>query len=228
MNVMLLWALLSMAPQEPPAPANHVAVVQQAKADLEAAGVDLSDHNDTTPCGPFQITALAAWRLRAEGAGLFSKAGGTRCEWPEGSGHFYTKDVIAYASGWIVDVVGGGATDHEATWFNYPYNAADLARYVPAFEMTVPGQTDPGPIVVPPANGDLDALLSLLGEHDAKLSSLRAYIEAQVAALRAEHAAALEQGAVIGDKVTGSTWSMVLKYVVLPALTALGAKYGLK
>ena len=66
------------SPGNPPGGGSHPdrsAVVAQAKADLDAAGHDLSG-----PCGAFSITHRAAWRMRGEGAGLLYKPGGNNCQ----------------------------------------------------------------------------------------------------------------------------------------------------
>lgn len=79
-------------------------VVQAAKDELEARGVDLSG-----PCGAFAIVELAAWRLRDEGAGLLDKPGGNNCQG-------FATDIIAYPDGEIYDVLVGAGDTNGASW----------------------------------------------------------------------------------------------------------------
>ena len=65
---------------------NQSGAVASAKADLIAAGVDIT----TNPCGPFEITNLAAFRLGGN-YGLLDKPGGNQCDG-------YAIDIIAVKS----------------------------------------------------------------------------------------------------------------------------------
>lgn len=98
------------------------AVVAQAKADLEAAGHDLSG-----PCGAFSIVKLAAFRMGG-GAGLLDKPAGNNCEG-------YATDIIVYPDGKHYDVLVGGGETNGPSWQDA--GTVDPSRYRPAVD---PGQ----------------------------------------------------------------------------------------
>ena len=86
-----------------------VAIVQQVKAELEAAGVDLSG-----PCGAFKITHRVGWRLRHQGWGFVAKR-------PEQNGCTinsgrYGVDVLAQQTGTCVDILINSETDNDPAW----------------------------------------------------------------------------------------------------------------
>lgn len=96
---------------DPPAPQpsdhpNNSGTVIQAKADLIAAGIDISG-----PCGAFQIVKLVAWRLTsAEPAiGLVTKDGGNNCDG-------YSTDNVMYNDGSVFDILGDGGGANSPQW----------------------------------------------------------------------------------------------------------------
>jgi hypothetical protein len=93
-------------------------VIRQAKADLLAAGIDLRG-----TCGAFQITELAAWRMRADGAGLLVKTSGDNCRG-------FSKDVICFADGTGYDVLVDAGGENVPTWQRKDDNFA--AGWAPA------------------------------------------------------------------------------------------------
>jgi hypothetical protein len=95
--------------------ANHTDVVEAVKNELTANGVDLSG------CGAFEIVKRVAWQLRDEGAGLLSKPDGYNC------GGF-ASDIIAYPSGFIFDILGGGGETNNPQWLKQ--GEVDPSRYV--------------------------------------------------------------------------------------------------
>lgn len=95
--------------------AGYVAII---KARLQAAGVPLGG-----PCGAFEITKRVAWDLRHSGAGLLSKPSGNQCDG-------YASDIIAYADGRIVDILGDGGSSNTPQWV--PGEDVDAARWRPA------------------------------------------------------------------------------------------------
>ncbi len=140
-------------------------VVAQAKADLQAHGVDLSG-----ACGAVKITNLAAWRLRPQ-YGLLHKAGGNRAilkadgscltgeqsSDPEG---YATDYVIDRATGFGFDLLGDGGGANNPQWAG-PEDAPDMvsrnwanfrepldpAGYMPTSGPIIP---TPGPFPGPP------------------------------------------------------------------------------
>lgn len=114
------------APAGGGAPRNHPdrsAVVAQAKADLEAAGHDLSG-----PCGAFAIVKLAAFRMGG-GAGLLDKPAGNNCEG-------YATDIIVYPDGKHYDVLVGGGETNGPSWQDA--GTVDPSRYRPAVDPGAP------------------------------------------------------------------------------------------
>jgi hypothetical protein len=115
-------------------PAQHADksnVIAQAKSELQAAGKDLSG-----PCGAFSIVELAAWKMRAEGAGLLDKPAGNNCKG-------FATDIIAYADGHIYDVLGASGETNDPAWMDD--GVVEASRYRPAH--------DPNFVTVPPVDG---------------------------------------------------------------------------
>ena len=90
----------------------------QVKDWLRKQGVDL-----TGPCGAFAITKRVAWGLRGTGAGLLSKPAGNNCEG-------FATDIIAFADGRIVDILGDGGNANIPGW-NHG-EPVDATRFRPA------------------------------------------------------------------------------------------------
>ncbi len=110
-------------------------VVAQAKAELEAAGADLSG-----PCGAFKITNLTAQKLRL---GILDKPAGNNCQG-------YATDIVMERSGqaWDCLIDGGGA--NTPAWNQI--DPVDASRYRdPIGSPTVPPVEPPVPPVTPPA-----------------------------------------------------------------------------
>jgi hypothetical protein len=102
--------------------ADQSEIVAEAKAELEAAGKDLSG-----PCGAFSIVKLAASRMSG-GAGVLSKPSGNNCDG-------FATDIIAFPDGRIYDVLVGGGEANGPAWQDD--GTVDPARYRLAPE---PGQ----------------------------------------------------------------------------------------
>lgn len=81
--------------QSPSVSRNFASVVAQAKAQLEADGVDLSG-----PCGAFQITRLSAQLIGGD-CGLLAKPSGNNCDG-------FAVDIHLYRDGFHYDVIGDG------------------------------------------------------------------------------------------------------------------------
>jgi hypothetical protein len=97
---------------------NHLDTVTQAKADLVAAGEDLSGS-----CGAFKVTSLVASRLAGSGeaAGTLKKTTGDNC-----SGH--SVDIICYGNGALYDILINAETDNTPAW-NFVGIVDDITRY---------------------------------------------------------------------------------------------------
>jgi hypothetical protein len=94
---------------------DHLDLVQQVKADLEARGVDLRG-----PCGAWAITSRVVWALRTEGAGALEKLTGSNC-----AGR--AADIVCFASGQIVDILGDAGGANTPIW--QPADPVDPARW---------------------------------------------------------------------------------------------------
>lgn len=151
-------------------PIDHTETVATAKADLERAGVPL-----TGPCGAFRIVQLAAWRLRASGAGLLTKNSGNNCEG-------FAVDIIAYGDGSIFDVLGDGGGENKPQ--SIEQEPVDPTRYHAAFlgallQAVVEGNSPPpqppppSPMPVPP-----DAAVSLLASLERIVTALEQTVTA--------------------------------------------------
>lgn len=99
-------------------PGPHPSYIAECKDFLEQSGLDLSG-----PCGAFLITKMAAWGLRATGAGLLSKPSGNNCDG-------YATDIICYRDGRIIDVLGDGGNANTPNWNEV--EPIDPSRYRPA------------------------------------------------------------------------------------------------
>jgi hypothetical protein len=81
-------------------------IVEQAKADLVAAGFDISGND-----GAFLITMEAASRI--PGAGVLDKPNGNHAGF---RGASYAVDIIAFPDGRIVDVLADAGLESRPTW----------------------------------------------------------------------------------------------------------------
>lgn len=120
-------------------PIDHTETVATAKADLERAGVPL-----TGPGGAFWIVQLAAWRLRASGAGLLTKNSGNNFEG-------FAVDIIAYGDGSIFDVLGDAGGENKPQ--SLEQEPVDPTRYHAPFLGAVVGAVvngNPLPPQTPP------------------------------------------------------------------------------
>lgn len=148
-------------------PLDGTAAVQKAKDDLHAIGVQTENAG---PCGAFQIVNLAAQRL---GAGVLYKPDGNHCEWPAGSGHFFSVDIVAFRNGQIFDALIASEVENRPAWQNA--GLVDPTRYRdPVVSAPVPiPDVPPGPgTTCPPA--DTNVLLARLAVLEGKLDALAA------------------------------------------------------
>lgn len=125
-----------------------IEVVKRIKAELEAAGVNLSG-----PCGAFEITNRVALAL---GAGVLEKTGGNNCRGR-------SVDYIVFAAGPAYDILGdaGGANIPQFNQDNDP--ALLLRRRTPfAVAATGPGETPPQPAEPNDLAGVLTAVVARL------------------------------------------------------------------
>lgn len=144
-------------------PANGTSTVAQAKQELNAAGVQ-TEH--TGPCGAFQITNLAAQKLNA---GILDKPSGNHCEWPAGSGHFYSVDTVIYRNGRAFDVLVASEEQNGPSWQEGP--TLDPSRYRDPVVAAGPVPTPPAP-TCPPA--DNAAVLAKLAQLETAINALAA------------------------------------------------------
>jgi hypothetical protein len=161
--VSVLLALLVAAPVWAQAERD---VVARAKADLVSRGVDLSGE-----CGAWQITRLAAWRLRETGAGLLEKRTGAQCQG-------FAVDVIAFPDGRTFDVLIDGGQTNGPDWRQHlPHDPAVASRWRPAPESGDAGSASGGGSVPPAQTVDLSGVYSRLESIRAEQESLYAQIE---------------------------------------------------
>lgn len=178
-----------------------IEVVQKVKADLERAGVDLSG-----PCGGFQITKRAAWRLRKSGAGLLSKPAGNNCDG-------FSVDYIVFQESFGVrgvDCLGDAGGENRPQWSDNGVDPALAGRWVaPSYPGDLfpaepddddelpsqPGQPAPGQ----PQAGDLEARLSDLEERVASLLSTLAALSSEVSNTHAAVSAAVSAAQFAGN-----------------------------
>jgi hypothetical protein len=134
-----LFAMLALLIAAPAYAQPERDIVARAKADLIARGVDLSGE-----CGAFQITRLAAWRLRETGAGLLSKTSGAQCQG-------FAVDVVAYADGRTFDVLIDGGQANGPDWRQHlPHDPAIAPRWRPPIDPGDTPGTGGGQVVVQP------------------------------------------------------------------------------
>lgn len=218
--VVLLSSVSAFAQQD------HTSTVAQAKAILVAQGVDL-----TTPCGAWAITDLAAWLLRAEGAGILDKPTGNQCKG-------YGVDVIIYKSGKCFDVLVDSTGANTPAW-NELEGGCDVTRWRAPIDLTTvtppteppcppcpacpscpPCPACPPPPVCPPCDGTsvtcvgLVELQSRVIELQGKLDALAQQERLGTEAVRADIKAHRD--------AVASVWKKVLMYVVPSLLGALG------
>lgn len=156
---------------------NHIAAVERAK--------ELNDHLE----GRAQACAIAAqvaWDLRLHGWGHVVKVGAQNgCEGPQF--RHAIDAVVMKDTGACIDFLVSVETDNIPAWnpCSAPFMDPALWR-APYKPEDAPGTpTDPDP--ANPPSGDLEAVLSLLGEFQAstnrKLADLEAVIKAHAAAV---------------------------------------------
>lgn len=128
-------------------PISRVDVVRAVKARVVQT-IDLT--HGPGECGRFEITKRVAWALRHEGVGLLLKTGAqNKCnEENSTDSPGYGVDVLMYADGVVVDILGGG---HEGPntplWLVNPV-PAPLSSWRPPFH---PGDdAPPSPPPTPP------------------------------------------------------------------------------
>lgn len=146
---------------------SHPDTVAQAKAELLASGADLSG-----PCGAFKIVNLAAWKLKAEGAGLLDKPSGNNCQG-------FATDIIAYQQGGqtaIFDVLIDGGGANTPTWNRVDPVAFD--RWRPPLPVLGTPPPDPPPPSNPPV--DLSPILSRLDAIEHRLETSEVSVRALI------------------------------------------------
>src|SRR5207247_1744062 len=133
---------------------DHRGTVEAVKAQLQAAGTPTSG-----ACGAFNIAARVAWQLRAEGAGVLDKKccdgngnfygvgenSPTHCEFPVGSGHYFSSDIVIYPDGLHYDILSDAGGLNGPQW-NLVGPIDDISRYRAAID---PGDTAPIPVPQP-------------------------------------------------------------------------------
>lgn len=127
-------------------PTNRLDVVRAVKARL-APTVDFT--HGPGECGRFEITKRVAWALRGEGVGLLLKTGAqNKCnEENSTDSPGYGVDVIMYADGVVVDILGGGSEGpNTPLWLVNPV-PAPLSSWRSSFD---PGDGPVSPLPTPP------------------------------------------------------------------------------
>ena len=172
-------------------------VVQKAKADLQAQGVDLSG-----PCGAFRITNLVAWRLRPA-YGFLVKKGGNRaivradgsCVNGDNPGDGYATDYLINRTTFFgYDILGDGGGANVPQDFNTPETDPDMvnrnrANFAEPFDWgIVVGPHDPPPpppatVDLGPVNARIDALQNRANALEANLATLDRTLQATRAIL---------------------------------------------
>ncbi len=215
-NVIVALALL-LCVSRPVWAQNHTATVVEVKSALVSANVDLSG-----PCGAFAITGRVAYVLRAEGFGLIAKNPGQNgCETVQGR---FAVDALALSDGTAFDILINAETQNTPAW--QLTGATSPANWRAPFEMPFPGVEPPHPQPTPD-NPDHDVIIALMGDLQKQMTEFRTWAETEIASVRAENKALYEKATKIDLSTKGSTFETVLRYVVIPVATALGAKYGL-
>jgi hypothetical protein len=103
---------------------NYVTLVQAAKAEIVARGVDV----DATECNRFQITKLAASRMAA----IDPDVGLLATNPPHNNCDGYAVDVVCWKDGVIVDILGKGNEGPNTPLWQENANPVDPARWRPA------------------------------------------------------------------------------------------------
>lgn len=154
-----------------------LAIVQQEKAALLAAGVDLAG-----PCGAFRIVERVAWRLRSEGYGLLGGKSPAQNGCSHG-GERYSVDWILKADGTGRDILIDAGGQNTPTWGHEEH--ADPALYRPAIEpmpLPDPGTPvpDPGtpnpPAEPPPPPFDPAPIYAQLLDLETRLAEAKAQV----------------------------------------------------
>ena len=201
---------------------DHLALVQQIRRDLTAAGtlpVGIVNLDNQHPCGVFEITRRVAWALRAEGTGLLHKPTGNRCEY---QGTPYSMDFVVYSDGRSADIAIGGIfdgvlTDAAPAW-NLEAIPAHVGRWRPPVDPgpAIPPAPDPDPLPPPPtppsdpSASDHDALLALLADLERQVADLRAFLQQTAVTLQQEHDAASAHHHDEDDEADKPWWADLL------------------
>jgi hypothetical protein len=213
----LLGGLLAAGPS---AAQDHSDVVAQAKSEILARGVNLlsTPGTDDAPCGPFQVTALAAWKLRADGAGLLEKTAGVHCDW---QGHGYATDVIAYPDGTIFDVIADKGQTNRPVW--QPEAPVDPRRWRAPFDPGASLSPDAPPLTTPAAT-DLAELKALIVDLGERLTFLTEQIHALTDLEKADTATTQQQIRELRQATVDHGHSLaatLLKYLPMVGLVGL-------
>jgi hypothetical protein len=146
---------------------DHTDVVRAVKAQVVASGVNV----DADECARFEVTKRVAIHLASEQAGLLAKPSGNNCQG-------YAVDIVAFPSGQIVDILGGGTEGPNTPQYMRlaPVDPGRWRAPLPIDATPTPQPSTPEP----PATVE---------DHDAALHRL----ETQLEALRADLAAFREQ-----------------------------------
>ena len=144
----ILWiALVLLIPSTSLAqPINRLATVRAVKARISPT-IDLT--HGPGECGRFEVTKRVAWALRHDGVGLLLKTGAqNKCnEENSTESPGYGVDVIMYADGIVVDILGGGNEGpNTPLWLVNPV-PAPLSSWRPPFD---PGDDSLPPPLPPP------------------------------------------------------------------------------
>jgi hypothetical protein len=139
-------------------------VVEKAKADLAAAGVQV----ENKACTDFEIAKVVAGRV--PGAGLLTKdccgdandPNRSHCEF---KGVWYAHDIVMLSDGSLVDIAQDGGGANGPTWQVDPPDPALMGRFRSASSLGLTGAVagapvptpDPGPMT-PPVTPDLENL----------------------------------------------------------------------
>jgi hypothetical protein len=126
-------------------------IVEQAKADLVAAGFDISGND-----GAFLITMEAASRI--PGAGVLDKPNGNHAGF---RGASYAVDIIAFPDGRIVDVLADAGLESRPTW-NDGNAPVDRSRFRPAVRILGSGPNSQANPEAERASGDMQQQLQAI------------------------------------------------------------------
>lgn len=146
-----------------------VSWIAEAKAQVE---------NLQGPCGAFQIINRAAWNHREVGLGVMAKPQGTHCEWPPGSGQFYSVDWLLYPDGAGGDMLINAETANTPTWTLSAPNEEVATHWRPPVGSESSPPLPPPP---PPAFDVQEALLAIQAQNretQQAIEVVRASLEA--------------------------------------------------